>query len=219
MDLDHQKVYGCTKEQLDDMFKRPFDAIPDFMPAMSMLSDVQEMMNIVSEKLESKGDTSSCQLLDDARQTINRVKYWMTSGMRKQRPEQTPGESRQVSVAGIYVPVSAELQAAIEPKSGIVGINKNDGNVLIYYEGNLHGASNLETYEERVKCAAGRMFTRYPTSAMRNANEADLMKVGEVVWQPWDRTSRVQIKLHGEEAMHLAAYLQDVPTKPRGNRP
>lgn len=37
---------------------------------------------------------------------------------------------------------------------------------IIYYEGNLYGASNLESYDERIKCAAGRAYTRYPTVAM-----------------------------------------------------
>ena len=48
--------------------------------------------------------------------------------------------------------------------SGIVMIEGKQM-AIIYYEGNLYGAQNLETYEERIICAAGRAHTRYPTIA------------------------------------------------------
>lgn len=48
--------------------------------------------------------------------------------------------------------------------SGIVGISTDDID-LIYYEGNLFGAENLTELKDRVLIAAGRLMTRYPTTA------------------------------------------------------
>lgn len=53
-----------------------------------------------------------------------------------------------------------------------------------YMEGNRLGASNLQLYEERIKQAAGRMFTAYPTVARlwlpRVELEANLIEVGRI---------------------------------------
>lgn len=48
--------------------------------------------------------------------------------------------------------------------SGIVAQRQGD-HVVVYYEGNLYGYSNLNSYTDRVKNAAGRLFKRYPTIA------------------------------------------------------
>jgi hypothetical protein len=53
----------------------------------------------------------------------------------------------------------------IKKGSGIVAKYIDDEFVLIYYEGNLYGAENLEDYTERIRCAAGRAFENYPTIA------------------------------------------------------
>jgi len=45
---------------------------------------------------------------------------------------------------------------------------------MIYYEGNLYDAMNLNTYEERIACAAGRAHTRYPTIARSAIFKEDL---------------------------------------------
>lgn len=58
----------------------------------------------------------------------------------------------------------ALARTGIRPQSGIVAVC-SDERVMIYYEGNLHGAENLRDWSERVICAAGRLFQRYPTVA------------------------------------------------------
>ena len=128
----------------------------------------------------------------------------------------TDFESREVLVAKIYTPVKGgRLASLIAPRSGIVGSLGPLG-LTIYYEGNLNGASNLMTYEERVVSAAGRMFTGYPTSAtMRlpplpgedaQGNRApgfgELIPVGEVVWMPWSRRVFVDIRNMTEVAKY-----------------
>lgn len=40
-----------------------------------------------------------------------------------------------------------------------------EGMVDIWFEGNLNGAENLNTYFEKILCAAGRLVTNYPTIA------------------------------------------------------
>lgn len=117
-------------------------------------------------------------------------------------------EKREVMVGSIYVPVvGARLCAHIAPRSGVVGVRDGDG-LFVYYEGNLNGASNLNTFEERVSCAAGRMFTNYPTTAcmrlwtLPGENEqgesihtiGELLQVGEVIWLPWRRKVQVDIR-------------------------
>lgn len=49
-----------------------------------------------------------------------------------------------------------------------------DGLVDIWFEGNLHGAVNLNSYFEKIRCAAGRMVTNYPTAARASARPGDL---------------------------------------------
>ena len=53
-----------------------------------------------------------------------------------------------------------------------------DGNVLVYYEGNIYGACNLETFADKAKCAAGRLITRYPTVAQVVLPREELIEVG-----------------------------------------
>ena len=68
--------------------------------------------------------------------------------------------------AFIYIPVpGSRIASMIDAGSGIVGA-PGESHVVLYYEGNRYGASNLEYYPDRVKNAAGRLFQRYPTIAM-----------------------------------------------------
>lgn len=63
----------------------------------------------------------------------------------------------------------------IRPGSAIVGYEPENipGGTLIYYEGNIYGIENLQTYWQRLLCAAGRCAQRYPTVARcLFANEA-----------------------------------------------
>ena len=67
--------------------------------------------------------------------------------------------------AVVYVPTEeGERRLGLAPGSGAVGVALGSG-VHLYYEGNLYQAANLRTWQERVTCAAGRLFKRYPTVA------------------------------------------------------
>lgn len=80
----------------------------------------------------------------------------------------------------IYVPKkNSRIWATIAKGSGIVGgEGEVPGMVVIYYEGNLYNAVNLNSYEERVKCAWGRMRTKYPTTAMAMVPAEELIQIG-----------------------------------------
>ena len=85
-------------------------------------------------------------------------------------------------ICHIYVPAdqtTSEGLCGILPGSGIVGRNTGDGLIEIWYEGNAHGASNLDTFAEKISCAAGRMSNQYPTSARAVVDAASLLLVGE----------------------------------------
>lgn len=51
------------------------------------------------------------------------------------------------------------------PASAIVGEGEKEGRILCYYEGNAIGSKELESFYERLRSAAGRLMTKYPTSA------------------------------------------------------
>lgn len=56
----------------------------------------------------------------------------------------------------------------IKAGSGVVAritAERGPAYASIYYEGNLYGASNLNTQEEKERCAAGRLHENYPTVA------------------------------------------------------
>ncbi len=75
-------------------------------------------------------------------------------------------EATEHSSANIYIPKATAAEfASIAPGSGIVGVPLGKNGTVLYFEGNRYDASNLRDYEERVACAAGRLFTRYPTVA------------------------------------------------------
>lgn len=85
-------------------------------------------------------------------------------------------------LADIYIPVAGSYaENAIAPGSGIVGYVDPDfpDTITVYFEGNLYGASNLNTWEARLHQAAGRMQARYPTTAKALLPPTDLVHVGE----------------------------------------
>lgn len=63
-------------------------------------------------------------------------------------------------------------QLGIAEDSGIVGRPCKD-HFMIYYEGNLNGACNLNTLEEKEQCAAGRLQTKYPTCAFTSLDSVE----------------------------------------------
>lgn len=68
--------------------------------------------------------------------------------------------------ATVYIPRDpVAALASIAPGSGIVGAPLGESGIVIFFEGNCYDASNLRDYEDRLACAAGRLFTRYPTVA------------------------------------------------------
>ncbi len=82
----------------------------------------------------------------------------------------------------IYVPADPR-QSSIASGSGVVGHNTDsNGAVVVYYEGNLHGATNLNRFDERLMHAAGRLVHRYPTIAMSAVNADQLVQVGTLTY-------------------------------------
>lgn len=70
-------------------------------------------------------------------------------------------------IVNVYVPKpNSSAASLILPASAIVGEGEKDGRILCFYEGNAIGAANLDSFYERLRSAAGRLVTRYPTSAM-----------------------------------------------------
>jgi hypothetical protein len=69
---------------------------------------------------------------------------------------------------------------------GVVGVQSpvNELMFTVCFEGNLHGAENLNTYEERVKMAADRLMTGYPTVARMDDWKASFTVVGEITGWP-----------------------------------
>lgn len=68
--------------------------------------------------------------------------------------------------------------------SGIVAGPIDGGEMKVYFEGNAYNACNLNTLEEKIICAAGRLMTNYPTTAFVVVNAADFLahfvKIGSV---------------------------------------
>lgn len=83
-------------------------------------------------------------------------------------------------IVNVYTPTPGSLScASIHEGSGIVGTPLGgSGRVLIDFEGNLYGAENMRTYEERLLHAADRHRTRYPTMARMAVRVAELHLVG-----------------------------------------
>jgi hypothetical protein len=76
----------------------------------------------------------------------------------------------------VYIPTHPD-QTLIAAGSGIVGVDA-DGGVDVWFEGNLYGASNLVTFQDRVAVAASRMEARYPTRARALLPAGHLCAVG-----------------------------------------
>jgi hypothetical protein len=85
----------------------------------------------------------------------------------------------------LYVPhPESRLCTGIAHGSAIVGLPLADGAIRIYYEGNVVGASNLETYRARAAQAASRMLHNYPagypTRAREDVDPRELVEVGTI---------------------------------------
>jgi hypothetical protein len=82
----------------------------------------------------------------------------------------------------VYVPAPGS-DLGIVPGSGIVGTPQDDGLVLIDYEGNLYGASNIGTFEDRIHHAAGRHIMRYPTVARLLVSASKLILIVTFIYE------------------------------------
>jgi len=71
----------------------------------------------------------------------------------------------------------------IATQAGIVGIPEADATApsfLVYYEGNLYNAQNLKSYEQRIKCAADRLWRNYPSIAKGLFPQEEFDVIGQV---------------------------------------
>lgn len=126
--------------------------------------------------------------------------------------------------AGIYLPVEGSTLAGhIKRGSGIVGTTTEEGTLLLHYEGNLNGAANLIKWSDRVRCAAGRHFLRYPTVARHTLCDGLnlVVRVGSV--SAPDPRSRYQVQIDpqmfaaveryaGESIEHVVSYEVQIDT-------
>lgn len=84
-----------------------------------------------------------------------------------------------MSDMAIYVP----REGAKELKDVIAGSGIVEGAafgvlVVVYFEGNRYGASNIITWADRVRMAAGRARDHYPTIAKRQVSRSSIIQVG-----------------------------------------
>jgi hypothetical protein len=86
-------------------------------------------------------------------------------------------------VLNVYVPVAGTPAAdSIKKGSAIVAdpadTTGGSGNVLVSFEGNLHGDVNLTTLKQKVEFASGRLVDNSPTAAKMAISSNDLVHVG-----------------------------------------
>lgn len=83
----------------------------------------------------------------------------------------------------VYVPNAKGISALsfIHKGSAIVsnGVADAEGFVTVYYEGNIYGAQNIRTFEDKAVIAAGRLAERYPTVARARVMIGHLTLVGD----------------------------------------
>lgn len=90
----------------------------------------------------------------------------------------------------VYVPVDTHPQSGgIAPASGIVGKPIKDTDLIkVYFEGNLFGAENLNTYLDRLTLAAGRCAQKAPTTAFAVIEKSKLSIVGAMDTEDYSLT-------------------------------
>lgn len=95
----------------------------------------------------------------------------------------------------VYVPRAGHPDVeAIDARSGIVGLPRDDGRIAIHFEGNRYGAANMERLADRVAQAAARLRFEYPTVAKAIVSRESLVEVGQ-----YDGVEG-RIELAGEDA-------------------
>ncbi|HEY8885816.1 MAG TPA: hypothetical protein VIO35_10925 [Chloroflexota bacterium] len=85
----------------------------------------------------------------------------------------------------LYVPhPESRLCTELAHGSAIVGLPTASGGVRIYYEGNVIGAVNLDSYRQKAAQAAGRMLHNYPagypTRARDDVDPREVVEIGKI---------------------------------------
>ena len=124
------------------------------------------------------------------------------------RRSRVDGTGRQ---AMVLVPsAKGEQRLGLVPLSAVVAVPMaNAPGFHAYYEGNVNGASNLTKWEQRVTCAAGRLFKRYPTIAQAHLKELssdEFTSVGVV-------TDDYRVEVFNETAVEAFLSRADVPQR------
>lgn len=99
----------------------------------------------------------------------------------------------------VYLPIDQAVHDHIDRGSGIVG-TPDGARVVIDYEGNRYGASNIVTFADRVMIAAGRHESGYPTIARMSVEPESLIRVGT-----YDGARHVA--LESDYLDHVAAWI------------
>lgn len=98
----------------------------------------------------------------------------------------------------VFVPRPGSLPCArIHNGSAIVGLfEEGEETVLVDFEGNLYGASNIVNFADRVFIAASRHLDRAPTISRARFNCQDLLMIG--YWDHDDRRLTINPELRHE---------------------
>jgi hypothetical protein len=99
---------------------------------------------------------------------------------------------------------NSAASAWIDARAGIVACQWTNDRIEVYFEGNSFGDETLRSFEERVKCAAGRLQHRYPTIARGWFASTDFEEVGKYIFASDWRMDRLTITNQGA----LARWLQ-----------
>ena len=107
----------------------------------------------------------------------------------------------------VYIPATGHCATAgIARGSAIVGRpDARRGEVRIYYEGAIHGQSEMRTLADRAVYACGRMVDNYPTTAAMSVPREALVAVG--TFDP----SASEIVLTGDQSAAAVAEWLDMP--------
>ena len=85
----------------------------------------------------------------------------------------------------LYVPhPESRLCSTLARGSAIVGLPLANGEVRIYYEGNVIGAENLRRFRDRAVQAASRLLYHYPdgypTRAREDVDAREVVEIGSI---------------------------------------
>lgn len=96
---------------------------------------------------------------------------------------------------GLYVPKEHDR---VVPGTALVGRDVEDGYISMYFE-EPGDYSNVVTFEDRIRQAAGRLHERYPTSKLQGFTPDSVIRVGTVGYR--GKMSWVIIDLTDPEAL------------------